>query len=170
MKEIEVNHTPDFMKWVAIAMFILWIISTVIICYNTSEAIALLLSLGILIAIIGIAFYIDCTKTVIEYDEEKIRWKWIWITYKVNFKEMESVHYTITSERTRYGGYIRRFEIVFKVNDDELRLNDNLKIEDIENSINGTPDDIKLMELYKFIESVCPEKSKGFIKTDPEIF
>lgn len=169
MKKIEVNHTPDFMTPVAIAMIILWVISTVIICYNTSEVTALFLSMGILMAILGVAVYTDCTKTTVEYDDNKIRWKWLWLTYTVNFKEMESVYYTIVSERTR-GGYIRRFEIVFKVKDNELRLNDRLRTEDIENSINGTPEDIQLMQLYKFIENICPEKCSGFVKSATEIF
>lgn len=165
MKEIKVNHTPDFMKPVAIAMIILWVISTVIICYNTSEVTAMFLSMGILMAILGVAVYIDCTKTIVEYNTETIRWKWLFLTYEVNFKEMESVHYTIVSERTRYG-YNRHFEIVFKVKDNELQLNNKLNTEDIENSINGTPEDIKLMQLYKFIEGICPEKCSGFVKTE----
>lgn len=164
MKKIEVHHTPDFMKEVIIACVALWIVSVFFICYAVQEIIALFLSLGILFSIIGFAYYIDDRKTVVEYDTEKIRWKWLWCTYTVNFKEMESVHYTIVSEYARYG-YIRHFEIVFKVKDNELKLNDNLKTEDIESSVNGTPDDIKLMQLYKFIENVCPEKSKGFIKS-----
>ena len=85
----------------------------------------------------------------------------------VNFEDMDSFYYTIVSERIR-GGYIRRFEIGFNVKNSELKLNDELKTEDIESSVNGTPDNIKLMQLYKFIENICPEKSEGFIKTDYE--
>ncbi|MDE5618961.1 MAG: hypothetical protein K2I80_00330 [Ruminococcus sp.] len=74
---------------------------------------------------------------------------------------------TIVSKRTRYG-YYRRFELIFYVKNTELKLNDELKTEDIESSVNGTPDNIKLMQLYKFIENICPEKSEGFIKTNYE--
>lgn len=169
MKKIEVNHTPDFMHGFAIAVSFLWILMTIVFAYTFEYAITLMLSIGLFLTVIALAFFIDCKKTIVEYDTQTIRWKWLWLTYTVNLNDMESVHYTITSERTRYG-YNRHFEIVFKVKDDELRLNDRLETEDIENSINGTPDNIKLMQLYKFIESICPTNSKGFIKTDPEIF
>ena len=61
--------------------------------------------------------------------------------------------------------YFRYFELVFKIKDHEFKLNDKLKTEDIENSINGSSDNIKLMQLYRFIENIYTEKSKGFVKT-----
>lgn len=165
MKKIQVNHTPDFIKPIAITITFLWIISVIIISYLMSSGIAFFLSMVILFLILSIACYIDYKKTTVEYDTEKIHWKWLFFDYTVNLKDMEFVHYTIISERTRYG-YTRHFEIVFKVKDSELRLNDHLKTEDIENCINGTPDNIKLMQLYKFIENIYPEKSSGFLRTN----
>lgn len=163
MKKIQVNHTPNFIKQVAIASVFLWIIFTFFVCYIIPKS-SLLLSLGLLLFIIGIAFYMDSRKTTVEYDTEKLNWKWLWINYTVNFKNLNSVHYTIVSERMRYGCF-RYFELVFKIKDYEFKLNDKLKTEDIENSINGSSDNIKLMELYRFIENIYPEKSKGFVKT-----
>ncbi len=163
MKKIQVNHTPNFMKQVTIASVFLWIVFTFSVCYIIPKF-SLLLSLGLLLFIIGIAFYMDSRKTTVEYDTEKLHWKWLWINYTVNFKDLNSVHYTIVSERTRYG-YFRYFELVFKIKDHEFKLNDKLKTEDIENSINGSSDNIKLMQLYRFIENIYPEKSKGFVKT-----
>ena len=94
----------------------------------------------------------------------KIHWKWLWFSYTVHFNEMESVYYTITTQRTRYGD-IRRFEIRFRFKDNEMKLNDLIQTEDIENCIRGKADEMQLMQLYKFIENVCPDKSKGFVKT-----
>lgn len=164
MKKIQVNHTPDFMKGVAIACACLWVIFTFYVC-DIIPKFAMLLSIGLLLLIVGVASCIDYRKTTVEYDTEKLHWKWLWLNYTINFEDMDSFYYTIISERTRYG-YIRHFEIGFNVKNSKLRLNDRLKTEDIENSISGTPNNIKLMELYKFIENIYPEKSEGFIKTD----
>ena len=170
MNKIQVNHTPDFIKGLAIAFAFLWIISTFIICYTMAKLIAVFLSITILLIIIGVGWCIDYRKTTVEYDAEKIHWKWLWLDYKVNFSDIDSVNYTIIHQRTRYG-YNHRFEIVFQLKDcTQSRLNDSLESEDIENCINDNSDNIKLMKLYKFIENIYPEKSGGFIKTSDEMF
>lgn len=163
MNKIQVNHTPDFMKGVAIFFAFLWVIFIFIVC-GIIPKFAMLLSLGFLLLIIGISCYIDSRKTTVEYDTEKIHWKWLWFEYTINFEDMKSFYYTIVSERTR-GGYIRRFELIFWLKDGELKLNDELRTEDIESAINGITDDIELLQLYKFIENIYPKKAEGFIKT-----
>ncbi len=65
MKKIQVNHTPNFMKQVTIASVFLWIIFTFSVCYIIPKS-SLLLSLGLLLFIIGIAFYMDSRKTTLE--------------------------------------------------------------------------------------------------------
>lgn len=166
MKKIEVNHTPDCVKGIAIALTFLWVISIFLICSLTTKEIAMFLSLTILLIIIGVSWYIDCKETIVEYNAEKVNWKWLWIDYTANFSDIDYVHYTIIHERTRYG-YNRRFEIVFSLkNSKGLRLNDRLQSEDIDNCINGNPDNIELMQLYKFIENLYPEKCSGFIKNN----
>lgn len=168
MKKIEVNHTPYFIRGIEIAIAFLWAGLIVFLCSVKSDSVMWVSTVGVLIMLI-IASVMNDRKTIVEYDTETIRWKWLWLTYTVNLNEMLSVHYTIVSKRTR-GGYTRRLEIVFNVKEGTLRLNDRLKTEDIENYINGTPDDIHLMKLYNFIEKTCPEKSHGFTKTSDEIF
>ncbi len=46
-----------------------------------------------------------------------------------------------------------------------MKLNDLIKTKDIENCIHGKADELQLMQLYKFIETICPERSKGSVKT-----
>ncbi len=165
MGKIEVRHTPDFMKAAVISFVILFMFLIFFICAVVkSYFVAVSLSIVLFFAMIGSAIFLDTVKTVVEYDTEKIHWKWLWLEYTVKFSEMKSVCYTITTQRARYA-VIRHFEIRFNVGDRELKLNDILATEDIENCINGNADDIKLMRLYKFIERTCPEKSKGFVKT-----
>lgn len=164
MNKIQVSHTPDFMKEVTIAFAFLWVIFIFSVCSLVPDF-AIFLSLGFLLLIIGISCYIDSKKTTVEYNTEKIHWKWLWFDYTVNFEDMKSFYYTIVSERTR-GGYIRRFELIFWLKDSELKLNDELKTEDIESAINGITDDIELLQLYKFIENIYPEKAEGFTKTN----
>ncbi|MBD5158976.1 MAG: hypothetical protein HDT23_01850 [Ruminococcus sp.] len=166
MKKLEVNHTPEFSRDIAIALAVLWVILMFIICAVMAKVIAVFLSLVILLIIIGIGWYIDEQKTIVEYDSDKVKWKWFWLEYTADFNNVDSVHYTIVHQRTRYG-YNRRFEIVFQLNDStELRLNDRLNSDDIDDCINGITDNIRLMQLYRFIENVYPEKCTGFIKND----
>ena len=164
MKKIEVTHSPNFVKAITIALFLFWIIATVVFgnIFAKNTALTLLLSAGLMAAVVLIVAFLSCAKTTVEYDTEKIRWKWLWLKYTVNYNEMDSVYYTVVSQFARYG-YDRRLEIVFTVKNMELKLNDRIETEDIENCISGTSD-FRLIMLYKFIESVCPEKAKGFVR------
>ena len=181
MKKIQVNHKPYFIDVIIIAICVLWLISIPIIANwgvelaMTAESpmkkdliikIAGFLPFIILFIIVGIECYIESRKTTVEYGAEKVHWKWLWIEYKVNFSDVDSIYYEIIHKRTRYG-YNHRFETVFHLkNDTTLILNDRLESEDIDNGINGTSDNIKLMQLYKFIENIYPEKASGFVKND----
>ena len=166
MKKLEVNHTPDFITAVVIVLALTWIISIFVFCTTLEYATALILSIALLVFIVLIAFLIDECKTIVEYDTDKVKWKWLFLEYTADFNNLDSVHYTIVHERTRYG-YNHRFEMVFRLNDNtELRLNDRLESDDIDDCINGITDNIRLMQLYRFIENVYPEKCTGFIKND----
>ncbi|MDE6035101.1 MAG: hypothetical protein K2G36_04245 [Ruminococcus sp.] len=166
MKKLEVNHTPDFITAIVIVLALTWIISIFVFCSVFEYAITLILSMALLVFIVMIGFIIDEQKTIVEYDIDKVKWKWFRLEYTADFNNLDSVHYTIIHERTRYG-YNRRFEIVFQLTDStELRLNDRLESNDIDDCINGITDNIRLMQLYRFIENVYPEKCTGFIKND----
>ncbi|MDE6781470.1 MAG: hypothetical protein K2J40_08435 [Ruminococcus sp.] len=171
MKKFEVNNKPTFFSIIFTVLTALWTITFLIGCsviaVLVSEKVAFI-SGGILVVILVIGCYIADRPTTVEYGAEKVHWKWLWHDYTVNFSDVDSVRYTIIHEHTRYG-YNHRFEIVFRLkNGTTLRLNDSLKLEDIDNSIYGTTDNIKLMQLYKFIENIYPEKSHRFTKTSNE--
>ncbi len=165
MKKFEVSHAPYFIKPITIALVLFWIVVAIVLINTLEEIQALALLLLILLAVWLIIAVMTCVWTTIEYDSEKISWKWLWLRYTVNFNEMDSVYYTVVSEFTRVG-YNSRLEIVFKVKDMELKLNDRIETEDIENCINGRSSDVRLMALYKFIENIFPEKAKGFVRAD----
>ncbi len=165
MKKFKVSHTPYFIKPITIALTLFWIVAVIVLCNTLAENQALLLLVVLLLVILLIIAFLSLVKTTVEYDTEKIRWKWLRLKYTVNFNEMDSVYYTVVSESTRYG-YNRRLEIVFRVKDMELKLNDRIETEDIENCINGRVSDVRLMTLYKFIENICPEKAKGFVRSE----
>ncbi|MDE6035102.1 MAG: hypothetical protein K2G36_04250 [Ruminococcus sp.] len=163
MKKFEINNKPTFFGIIVNVLTALWTITFTmgcsIIAVLVSDTVAFI-SGGILLIILVIGCYIASRTTTVEYGAEKIYWKWLWYDNTVNFSDVKSVRYTIIHERTRYG-YNHRFEIVFNLkNGTTLRLNDTIELEDIDNSINGTTDDIKLMQLYKFIEKLYPEKTK----------
>ncbi len=163
MKSFKINNESFLFSIIFKAFTVLWTISFLLICpvikvmVNKQTA---FISRVILLIIFVIGCYIASRPTTVEYGAEKIYWKWLWYDNTVNFGDVKSVHYKVIHERTRYG-YNHRFEIVFRLkNGTTLRLNDTLELEDIDNSIDGTTDDIKLMQLYRFIEKLYPEKIK----------
>ncbi len=176
MKKFEVNYLPPICNIIATIVYTLWFISwfvIVSICVDLSisrnnkdmELIGIFLPVAILMIIIFVSKCIESISTTVEYGAEKVHWKWLRIEYTVNFSDIESVNYKIIHQRTRYG-YNHRFEIVFNLkNGTTLKLSDSLELEDIDNGINGITDDIKLMQLYRFIEKFYPEKASGFVKS-----
>lgn len=184
MKKLEVKYKPYFVDVIIIAICVLWLISIPIIGNQGAELamtaespmkedsiikMAASLPFIILFIIWIVDVYIENRKTTVEYGAEKVHWKWLWINYTVNFSDVDSVHYTIIHKRTRYS-YNHRFEIIFHLkNGSTSILNDSLESEGIDSFIEGTNNDIKLMQLYKFIENIYPEKCSGFVK-DNDIY
>lgn len=107
MKKIEVNHKPYFVDVIIIAIVVLWLISIPIIAnYGVELAMTAesptkqdsILKITafipfIILFILGIVeVYIENRKTTVEYDTEKVHWKWLWIDYTVDFSDLHSVN------------------------------------------------------------------------------
>ncbi len=165
MKKFELTQTSDFICSTAMVISVFWVFLMLGVFIAFPNIFIIVLMLIVPIFLIAVIIYCMGKKTIVEYNVEKIQWKWLRFTRTIKFNEMQYVYYTIIDESSRYG-HIRRLEIVFTMNNGEkLKLTDILTKEDIENFISGTPDNIRLMQLYKFIENIYPEKSSGFLKT-----
>ncbi|MBD5158977.1 MAG: hypothetical protein HDT23_01855 [Ruminococcus sp.] len=163
MKSFKINNESAFFSIIFKTFTVLWIISFLLICpvikvfVNNQTAFIFRV---ILLIIFVIGCYVASRTTTVEYGAEKVHWKWLWYDNMVNFSDVKSVRYHVIHEPTRYG-YTHRFEMVFRLkNGSTVRLNDSLKSEDIDNIIDSTTDNIKLMQLYRFIEKLYPEKTK----------
>ncbi|MDE6666462.1 MAG: hypothetical protein K2K14_09840 [Ruminococcus sp.] len=168
MKKFELTQTSDFICSTAMVISVFWVFLMLGVFIEFPNISTIVLMLIVPIFLIAVIIYCMDKKTIVEYNVEKIQWKWLRFTRTVKFNEMQYVYYTIIDKSSRYG-HIRSLEIVFTMNNGEkLKLTDILTKEDIENFISGTPDNIRLMQLYKFIENIYPEKSNGFIKTSNE--
>lgn len=166
MKRFELTQTSDFICSTAVVTSVLWVFLMFGVFIEFPNIATIVLMLIVPIFFIAVIIYCMGKKTIVEYNAEKIQWKWLRFTRTVKFNEMQYVYYTIIDRASRYG-HTRRLEIVFTMNNGEkLKLADNLTTEDIENCISGTPNNIKLMQLYRFIENIYPEKAEGFTKTD----
>lgn len=165
MKKFEINNKSTVVNILTALWTITFLIGCSVIAVLVSEKVAFI-SGGILVVIFVIGGHIADRPTTVEYGVEKIHWKWLWHDYTVNFSDIKSVQYKVIHEHTRYG-YNHRFEIVLHLkNGTTLRLNDSLELEDIDNGINGIIDNIKLMQLYRFIAKFYPEKCSGFVKSN----
>lgn len=166
MKKFELNQTSDSICSIATVTSVLWIILMFGAFIEFPNIIIIALTLIVPIFLIAVIIYCMGKKTIVEYNVKKIQWKWLRFTRTVKFNEMQYVYYTIIDKSSRYG-HIYRLEIVFTMNNNEkLKLADSLAKEDIDNCINGNSDNIELMQLYKFIENIYPEKCSGFVKND----
>ena len=164
MEKIKISHYPDFLDILKGTISLLWAVFTFIILIIVSDLdLCYFLSFIFFVITIIINNFLSGIKTIVEYDTETIRYKWLRFKYKINISEIKSVYYTIVNKTKSRD---RHLEIVFNVRGNILKLNDLIKPEDIENCIIGRLEDIELMKLYKFIENICPEKSKGFVKTN----
>lgn len=170
MKKFELTQTSDFICSTATVMSVFWVLLMLGVFIEFPNIATIVLMLIVPIFLIVVIIYCMGKKTVVEYNVEKVQWKWLRFTHTVKFNEMQYVYYTIIDRASRYG-HTRRLEIVFTMNNGEkLKLVDNLTTEDIENCISGTSDNIRLMQLYRFIEKFYPEKAEGFTKTNDELF
>ncbi len=162
MKKIEVNHYPDVLYILNGTIALLWALFTFTILIILSDLhLCFVLSFIFMFITIDICHFLSGIKTIVEYDTETIRYKWLRFKYTVNLSEIKSVYYTIVNKTKSRD---RCLEIVFNVHGNILKLNDLIKRDDIEKCISGRCEDIELMKLYKLIENICPEKSKGFVK------
>lgn len=161
MKKFELTQTSDSICSITVVTSIFWVLSMVFILPVFMSEVIVVLALIVPIFLIAVTVYCMNKKDVVEYNVEKIQWKWLRFTRTVKFNEMQYVYYTIIDRASRYG-HTRRLEIVFTMNNGEkLKLTDNLTAEDIGNCISGTPHNIRLMQLYRFIEKFYPEKAMG---------
>lgn len=161
MKKFELTQTSDFICSTTTVISILWVFFMSTVLIDFTNIFTIVLTFIVPIFLIAVIIYCMGKKTIVEYNVEKIQWKWLRFTRTVKFNEMQYVYYTIIDKSSRYG-HIRRLEIVFTMNNGEkLKLADNLTTEDIENCISGTPNNIRLMQLYRFIEKFYPEKAMG---------
>ncbi|MCM1315958.1 MAG: hypothetical protein NC040_06600 [Muribaculaceae bacterium] len=161
MKKFELTQTSDSICSTATLISIFWVILMFGVFVEFPNISTIVLMLIVPIFLIAVIIYCMGKKTIVEYNVEKIQWKWFRFTRTVKFNEMQYVYYTIIDQSSRYG-HIRRLEIVFTMNNGEkLKLTDSLTKEDIENCISGTPNNIRLMQLYRFIEKFYPEKASS---------
>lgn len=161
MKKFKLTQTSDFICSTATVISVLWVLLMFGVFMEFPNIATIVLMLIVPIFLIAVIIYCMGKKTIVEYNVEKVQWKWLRFTRTVKFNEMQYVYYTIIDQSSRYG-HTRRLEIVFTMNNGEkLKLTDNLTTEDIKNCINGTPDNIRLMQLYRFIEKFYPEKASG---------
>lgn len=161
MKKFELTQTSDSICSIATVMSVFWVFLMFGVFIEFPNIATIVLMLIVPIFLIVVIIYCMSKKTIVEYNVEKIQWKWLRFIRTVKFNEMQYVYYTIIDRASRYG-HTRRLEIVFTMNNGEkLKLTDNLTGEDIGNCISDTPDNIKLMQLYRFIEKFYPEKAMG---------
>ncbi|MDE5583363.1 MAG: hypothetical protein K2J08_06640 [Ruminococcus sp.] len=166
MKKFELTQTSDFICSTVMVISVFWVFLMLGVFIQFPNIATIVLMLIVPIFLIAVIIYCMGKKTIVEYNVEKIQWKWLRFTRTVRFNEMQYVYYTIIDKSSRYG-HIRRLEIVFTMNNGEkLKLTDNLTTEDIENAVNGSSKNIQLMQLYRFIENIYSEKCSGFVKAN----
>lgn len=116
-----------------------------------------------------IAFLYFCTRrTVVEYgDGNIIRCRCSYYKWKIDLEKIDTFVYTISEHITRGGP---RYSMDIRFNHDQKGVEDYYKLstillgKELDKMIRNSSDKLDLMQLYKYAESLYPEKAKGYTK------
>lgn len=164
MKKISIRHIP---KCVDIAMVVLgiMIVATSFSLKGTekpklSDAIYLIGISALFFA--GIILAVTVRTTVKFGEGSIIRCRWLFLFWKIDLDQVVSVSYTLRSYMTRGGGRSYCFDLFFYTASEKYkRLTEHLNYQVAEDCIRRKYDNVQLIQLYRYIEEIAPDKAIG---------
>ncbi|WP_455529842.1 hypothetical protein [Ruminococcus sp.] len=163
MKKIKVSYTPTI---VYIISAIIWVAVMFVISGYLNE-------LGFYICVLaGLAalLFVYCQGTVVEYGEGKIiRCRSFFYKWKIDLERIDTFSYTVRKYHAR-GGIRHMMVIMF---DHSMRgINDCYKLtsfigeNEMKKLMYNEADKLDIMQIYKFAESLYPDKARGYTEKE----
>lgn len=122
--------------------------------------------------LIGIAvfLYFLTRRTEVEYGEGNvIKCRCAFYKWKIELEDIDSFVYTISEHLTRGGP---RYTIDIRFNHSKKGVEDYYKLsslllgKELEKMMRNDADKLEIMKIYKYAESLYPDKAKGFTKRE----
>lgn len=123
--------------------------------------------------LIGIAvfLYFLTRRTEVEYGEGSIiKCRCAFYKWNIDLEDIDTFVYTISEYISRYGSNNYTMDIRFnhskKGAEDYYKLSSVLVGKELEKMMRNDADKLEIMKIYKYAESLYPEKAKGYTKKD----
>lgn len=165
MDKIKIKHIPHCVDAAMVFITILTVCATISLKtlekpelsdITFSFAVFALFFLGIILCCI--------VKTTVTFGEgSTVKCRWLFLSRKIDLEHIVSVTYTLDSKMSRGGGRLYFFHLIFYTDKDKfITLKDRLDYLVAEDCIRKKYDNVQLMKLYRYIQTNCPEKAKGY--------
>ena len=164
MKKTRVTYTPPIVIGIALAAAVLVILAGTTLLGEMGFAIGAFIGLVLFL-------YSICCKTYVEYGEgSKIKCRCAFYRWEIDLESVDSFEYTVNEIVGRYGsrGYSMdiRFNHSQKGVGDYYKLSSMMVDKEMEKMMRNDADKLEIMKIYKYAESLYPDKAKGYTKKD----
>ena len=163
MKKVKVTYTPPI---VYIISAVIWAAAMFVIAAFLNE---LCIYIGVLAGLVAL-LYICKKGSVVEYGDGKIiRCRSFFYKWKIDLERIDTFSYTVRKYRAR-GGIRHMMVIMF---DHSMRgINDCYKLtsfigeKEMKKLVCNEADKLDIMQIYKFAESLYPDKARGYTEKE----
>lgn len=106
-------------------------------------------------------------KATLSCSGEKLDFHYLWIKKSIALGDIKAVWYSYGRENQRYSHLGRIILCVKTFDNREYDFSDYIDTEDILSKLdNITNCNVPLLNMYRYLADICPEKAKGYIKND----
>jgi len=161
MEKLKVKYTPPVVIAAAVIIFAAAVFTGSSIVEGTGAYIGSIVGF-----IIGLRVLLS--ETTVEFGEGNIiRCRCLFYSWKIDLDKTERISYSVDKHimggSTRYSLNLRFYKEASSINDNYV-LRKMIDHSDITKLMSGDMSRIDLMRIYKYVQSVCPEKAKGYVQ------
>ena len=161
MEKLKVKYTPPVVIAAAVILFAAAVFAGSSIIEGTGAYFGSIVgfSIGLWIMSLG---------TTVEFGEGNIiRCRSFFYRWKIDLDKIDRISYSVDKYATRGGS---RYSLNLRFYKEASSINDNYVLRkmidhnDIMQLMSGEMNRIDLMRIYKYVQSVCPEKARGYVQ------
>ncbi len=106
-------------------------------------------------------------KATLSCNGEKLDFNYLWVKNSIAISDIKAVWYSYGRENQRYS-HLGRIILCVKTSDGkEYDFSDYIDAEDILSKLdNITNCNVPLLNMYRYLADICPEKAKGYIRNE----
>lgn len=106
-------------------------------------------------------------KATLSCNGEKLDFNYLWVKNSIAISDIKAVWYSYGRENQRYSRLGRIILCVKTSDGKEYDFSDYIDAEDILSKLdNITNCNVPLLNMYRYLADICPEKAKGYIRNE----